>query len=83
MNTLNNDTIFIISTSLNLGGSEIQAVRLANLYSKSNSKIFPKLRSLLWFLRVAIRSRVNFGNRKATVVSFLFHASLFGFLITF
>ena len=116
MNTLNNDTIFIISTSLNLGGSEIQAVRLANylsktgknvqfislkqgelkenlekninlkeynLYSKSNSKIFPKLRSLLWFLRAAIRSRVNFGNRKATVVSFLFHASLFGFLITF
>ena len=38
MNTLNNDTIFIISTSLNLGGSEIQAVRLANYLSKTGKK---------------------------------------------
>ena len=117
MNTLKNDSIYIISTSLNLGGSEIQAVRLANylsktgknvefislkqggilkenlekninlkeynLYSKSKNKIFPKLRSFIWFLRAAVRSRVNFGDRKATVVSFLFHASFFGFLLTF
>ena len=39
MNTLNNDTIFIISTSLNLGGSEIQAVRLANYLSKTGKNV--------------------------------------------
>ena len=112
---INQDTdILLISTSLNLGGSEVQAVKLANnlyniekkihfislkeggilkkslaknievteynLYAKSKNKFFPKLRSIFWFIVASLRMRRKLKNQKITIISFLFHASFFGFL---
>ena len=108
--------ILLISTSLNLGGSETQAVKLANnlsnigkkihfislkeggilknnlfkdieiteynLYAKSNKKFFPKLRSTIWFFVASFRLRRRIKNQKITIISFLFHASFFGFIVS-
>ena len=112
---INQDTnILLISTSLNLGGSEAQAVKLANnlhniekkihfislkeggilkkrlakgieiteynLYAKSKKKLFPKFRSIVWFVIASQRLRRRLKNQEITIISFLFHASFFGFL---
>tara|TARA_Y100000768_G_scaffold380425_1_gene357536 strand:- start:1138 stop:2256 length:1119 start_codon:yes stop_codon:yes gene_type:complete len=108
--------ILLISTSLNLGGSEAQAVKLANnlsniekkihfislkeggilkprlakdievteynLYVKSKKKFFPKFRSIIWFIIASLRLRRRLKNQEITIISFLFHASFFGFLVS-
>tara|TARA_B100002019_G_scaffold178781_2_gene154389 strand:- start:1955 stop:3073 length:1119 start_codon:yes stop_codon:yes gene_type:complete len=109
--------IIVIATSLNLGGSEKQAVKLANnlykegknvhfislkkggalkenldekisvieynLYAKSKKKYFPKVRSIIWFFLAAFRVRKEIKNYNIVVISYLFHASLFGYILSF
>ena len=109
--------IIVIATSLNLGGSEKQAVKLANnlnkegknvhfislkkggalknnldkkisvteynLYAKSKKKYFPRVRSIIWFFLAAFRVRREIKNYNIVVISYLFHASLFGHILSF
>ena len=116
MDISKNSEIIVIATSLNLGGSEKQAVKLANnlirngknvhfislkeggtlkenldkkisvteynLYAKSKEKYFPKVRSIIWFFIAAFRVRKKIKNYNIVVISYLFHASLFGYIMS-
>lgn len=117
MDISKNSEIIVIATSLNLGGSEKQAVKLANnlnkkgknvhfislkeggtlkenldnkiavteynLYAKSKKKYFPKIRSIIWFFLAAFRVRKKIKNFNIVIISYLFHASLFGYILSF
>ena len=53
-----------------------------NLYAKSKEKYFPKVRSIIWFFIAAFRVRKKIKNYNIVVISYSFHASLFGYIMS-
>lgn len=107
--------IYVVCTSLNLGGAEMQSIWLANSLSLKNYKVtivvlknsneltkyinsnveivkykmyanneksFHILRKVFNFYKAIRLFRKLIKNEKSHVISFLFHANIFGFLTT-